>query len=253
MKHKLNILKTDWLSQLSEERWLKIVFVLFIFSLLTASCEEPRITPEDGYLNNLSVQGDYAKELKEDNCLTVTLGDKDGFGLGLVEGDFYWPSGIFPFDFSSESDPDFTDIYPADHNYATGGSDRQIIFNMEFKPRGKSIGSAELKFFTLGVADGDEYYLNYVNPPTDFDIKLFVDDIEIPNAFDTIDQFQYVPSFREIAGLVSFKIPDNQLSILEDGKITVRLEILTLTPDQSPFDAIGIDYCELKMCPGRKH
>ena len=74
----------------------------------------------------------------EATCMTFLLGDKDGFGRELSEGEpWVLPGGTaLPIDYRSSEDPIFTDIYPAD--MADNGLPTHKI----------------------------EYTLNFINPPT---------------------------------------------------------------------------------------
>lgn len=74
---------------------------------------------------------------------------------------------------------------------------------------------------TLGVQDGD----NDVGG-SDTDIFLFIDGIEIPNAFDSVDQFTNNGSnWVEIAGLVTISIPNTMFNLLSDGNAEVNIKI----------------------------
>ncbi|NIM96054.1 MAG: hypothetical protein GTO18_20325 [Anaerolineales bacterium] len=102
------------------------------------------------------------------------VGDKDGFGLDLREGDFYTvESGFFDI---RNADPIFTDVYPMDDN---------ITYTHTFDTLGR-IQSAYFIFLSLGIQDGD-----YQISGSDIDEKLCFNGEEIIGAFDDIDQFDY--------------------------------------------------------------
>lgn len=203
--------------------------LMSLLSLGIFSCEDPE-----------------EKVTTESPCITILVGDKDGFGMGLAAGSpLIMPAGTaLPLDSRSSGDPLFTDIYPADLGDAQWPS-HQIIYDVEFEKPVKTIVSARIKALTLGIQDGD----NQVSG-SDTDLKLYLDDVELPNAFDELDQFNMVDeSWTDIAGTIEIEIPEQLLPTLLEGKIVVRLEILQLNPSQS-FDAFAIDYCELEICYG---
>lgn len=194
---------------------------------LVFSCSEQEITPW------------------ETTCNTFLLGDKDGFGVGLSEGEpWFLPGGTaLPIDHRSSEDPAFTDIYPADMAESEMPS-HQIKFTINFTNPTSSIASATLRFSTAGIQDGDAQVVG-----SDTDVKLYVDDHEIPNAFDQLDQFDFMDgNWADFASTHELEIPNNLLSSFRDGKVVVRMEILNLNPDSQSFDGFAIDYCELSIC-----
>jgi hypothetical protein len=64
--------------------------------------------------------------------MTFLLGDKDGFGFGLAEGEpWVLPGGTaLPIDYRSSGDPVFTDIYPADMA-ESGIPSHQIVYTVK--------------------------------------------------------------------------------------------------------------------------
>ena len=164
--------------------------------------------------------------------VTSLLGDKDGFGLGLVEGD--QRSVVDPFFDNRElGDPMFTDVMPIPTS---------VSYLHSFSLLGVPVLSATLELFTLGVQDGDTQVVG-----SDTDIKLFIDGVELPGAFDTVDQFASSPSvFVDLAGLVSFPIPNTMLSLFDDGSVEIQINILQLGSVPST-DAIAIDFSELNL------
>gem|GEM_PF-6225033 len=195
--------------------------------LLVFSCSELEITPW------------------ETNCKTFLLGDKDGFGIGLSEGEpWVLPGGTaLPIDYRSSGDPVFTDIYPADMAESEMPS-HQIVFTINFKKPSPSIASATLRFSTAGIQDGDAQVVG-----SDTDVKLYVDDHEIPNAFDQLDQFDFIDGhWADFSSTHELEISNSLLPVFRDGKVVVRMEILNLNPDSQSFDGFAIDYCELSIC-----
>jgi hypothetical protein len=179
------------------------------------------------------------------SCLTILVGDKDGFGLGLTEGEvFHVEGGIrLPIDYRTSSDPRNTDIYPADMGTSSIPA-HKIAFDMEFDPIPNRVSAATLTLFTVGVQDGDAQVVG-----SDEDYKLYINNQEIPKAFDGVDQFDYVDGqWSEIASLIEIEIPEELLRELESGKITVRIEINQLGSSES-FDAFALDFAELTLCP----
>lgn len=157
------------------------------------------------------------------------LGDKDGFGIGLVDGQIY--DGDW-FDHREKNDPAFTDKLPPP-NF------NDFTYCHAFDPC-KNINSAELNLLTLGIQDGDKQVYQ-----SDTDIKLFINGIEIPHAFDDVDQFDRVDSkWVSFAGYVTIPIPENLLIELTSGRIDVRIVTLALGEYQG-LDVFALDYSEL--------
>lgn len=181
----------------------------------------------------------------EPACVTVLLGDKDGFGQGFKDGHaLYIPGGTsLPLDWRS-NDPSFTDVYPADIG-TNGYTTHRIQFTMEFTPPSQ-IGTARIRLNTLGIQDGDAQVCG-----SDTDIKLFIDGQEIPNAFDAVDQFDAIDGrWSDVAGHIEITVPPTLLHLFKDGKIDVRWELLQTVPGMPSYDAFAIDYCELYLCTG---
>lgn len=183
------------------------------------------------------------KDPRPTSCITNLFGDKDGFGLGLTEGeDFTIQGGIMlPLDYRTPSDPRHTDIYPADMG-TTPMPAREIAFEMKYDALPGGVSSATLTMFTMGIQDGDDQVVGL-----DTDYKLFINNEEVPEAFDEVDQFDLVNGlWSEIATTIEIELPEELLHELEDGEIIVRIEISGT--DQSS-DGFAIDYAELTVCP----
>ncbi|MCH8331346.1 MAG: DUF4382 domain-containing protein [Bacteroidetes bacterium] len=170
---------------------------------------------------------------------TSILGDKDGFGLGLKEGDIR-PVSLGFFDNREIDDPLFTDVEPV----PTVGTFPSLSFSYThtFAVPPEGIIRANLRMLTTGIQDGDTQVFG-----SDTDLRLFLDGVEVPGAFDDVDQFDFFAGvgFAEIVGLVSIEIPGGLLPLLSDGEVVVRIEINQLGTAPS-FDAFAIDFSELQ-------
>jgi len=201
-----------------------------MLGVIILSCDEPEVNPESG-------------------CITFLLGDRDGFGIGLGEGDpLIVPAGTaLPIDHRKAGDPSFTDIYPCDMGSSSSPS-HQVIFQIDFVDPPKNITSAALKLMTLGIQDGDSQVYN-----SNTDVKLFLNDQEVPDAFDQVDQFDnFNGSWADLVSAVEIEIPSNILSSLNDGKLLIRIEIFQLNSTSQSYDAFAIDYCELEICGNKE-
>ena len=162
------------------------------------------------------------------------VGDKDGFGFGLTEGE-QRPVSLGAFDNREADDPPFTDSLPAPSDFT---------FLHEYRlPSGASPVRATLRLFTLGVQDGDTQGVG-----SEQDMRLFIDGFEVTGAFDSVDQFSHDGSqFVETAGLVTVPIPEALLYLFAvGGGSDVRILILQVAESPSTgTDAIAIDYSEL--------
>lgn len=203
-------------------------YVLFgLLSMQEISCDEPEIVSE------------------EPTCATFLLGDRDGFGMGLLPGyPLVLPGGTsLPIDYRVVTDPVFTDIYPCDMA-SSASPTHEVLFEFDFIKPKDNIESATLKLITLGIQDGDTQVAG-----SDTDIKLFLDNMEIPKAFDHVDQFANINGiWSDFVSNVEIEVPLGILTVLNDGKIQVRIEILQLNVNSQSYDGFAIDYCELEMC-----
>ena len=177
-------------------------------------------------------------------CTLVTFGDKDGFGIGLREGEVYPGLGAgeaLPIDHRRANDPVITDIYPADLAEVPALS---ISYTIKFKPSYQSIQRATLKLFTAGIQDGDTDVYK-----SDTDIKLFIDGVELRQVFDWTDQFAPINGqWSDYASYVELPIPSYLWPKLTDGEIEILWEILQLNAESSSHDAFAIDYCDMEIC-----
>jgi hypothetical protein len=180
------------------------------------------------------------------SCITVLLGDKDGFGIGLEPGEVFSLQGgtSLPIDFITSSDPRVTDIYPADMATTSMPSKQvELKFNYSAFPQGLS--SATLTLFTLGIQDGDSQVYS-----SDIDYQLYVNELEVPGAFDDVDQFDFMNGqWGEAASLVTIELPEAVLNELKSGQVNVRIEIHQYGSSESS-DSFALDYAELILCPG---
>ncbi len=208
----------------------KSFLISFLFIPLLVSCADPE---------------SEIKKKEVNDCVTTLVGDKDGFGMNLAEGQpFFLEAGVsLPIDYRTANDARFTDIYPADLSNEDG-SVHQVHYSFEFERPVNGIASAKFIMATLGIQDGDTQVYE-----SDTDIKLFVDNEEIPEAFDTVDQFALMNGhWADFASIIEIEIPDELLFLLADGKAVVRWEIHQLNPGSQSYDAFAIDYCELEIC-----
>ena len=165
-------------------------------------------------------------------------GDKDGFGLGLTEGDIRAADAPM-FDERELDDPYFTDVLPIPWTDSVGHS---FSYTHTFDPPEWPI-ETRLRFLTLGIQDGDSQVST-----SDTDIRLFVDGLEVPAAFDDIDQFYWDDELGwvEAAGYVEISIPADLDHVFADGVVEVTYEVLQLG-SHTGTDSFAIDYSELVL------
>ena len=212
---------------------------LIIAFCLLQSCSQEEIIPESTIIpeNETTRRKEVNVAPNDSSCRISLIGDKDGCGIGLVDGDVWSPatSGInsWPISFQN-NDPDFTDIYPAD-KYGV------INYQHNFCVRGTEILSAKFVFSTLGIQDGDNQVYG-----SDTDILFFIDDEEVTAAFDNVDQFdKYEGEWMSSVATIELAVPQHLLHHLQDGEVLVRWEILQLSSCEGCTDAFAIDYSEL--------
>jgi hypothetical protein len=166
-----------------------------------------------------------------------TVGDGDGFGFGLENN--LWRSnseGFFDFRDSHET---FTDVFPVIRHMG-----QSIDYTHEFNVPGVSIiKSASISLRTFGLQDGDPGLVGEAS-----DLKLFLDGIEIPNAFDDVDQFfKLEGKSGSIAGNIRMDVPQEVLSKMRDGLLDVKLIMEIDQKDVHLMDAFAIDYSQLQV------
>jgi hypothetical protein len=160
---------------------------------------------------------------------TILFGDADGFGLGLDVGDLR--PGPF-FDQRDESDPPFTD-----HTIV----ERELSISLSIDDPPMEAEQATLRLLTLGIQDGDDQVLG-----RDSDLRLFVNGLEVPAAFDAVDQFSWDPllGWVELVGLVEVEIPWGHFDF--EGRADLELTLLNEELlSGTGGDAFAIDYLEL--------
>jgi len=171
---------------------------------------------------------------------TDLLGDKDGFGMGRGEG------AIAPspqnFDNREADDPFFTDVWsvPWVGTFPSGS----ISYTHTWASSSEiPIGRATLSLLTQGIQDGDSQVVG-----RDQDLRLFIDNVEVPKAFDEIDQFDFFPGigYAEIVGLVQIEIPEDLFPLLADSQAEIRIESHSSGPSAG-LDGIAIDYSEFSV------
>ena len=214
---------------------------LIIAFCFLQSCSQEEIIPESKIIpENETTRRQEINIAADDSTLLVSLiGDKDGFGIGLVDGDIWSPatSGVKTWPISyQDNDPEFTDIYPA-NKYGV------INYQHSFNAIETELLSAKFVFTTLGIQDGDNQVYG-----SDTDILFFIDGEEVEAAFDNVDQFDYYDGkWMSSIGTIELAIPQHLLHHLQDGEVKVRWEVLQLTACEGCLDAFAIDYSELIM------
>ena len=171
----------------------------------------------------------------EASVITITLGDKDGLGYGLSPGQTF----PLPFDKRTPTDPAWTDLGAAGETNAW--------FTFSYSPIGATADSVWMEFGFGGLEDAR----NDSGRP-DFNDRLFLDNVEIPGAFDTDHT-----GMRKY-GIVTLSIPVGMLTLLADGTAAFFFDGwpygTSPTPragDQVFFDyvTLNINYTELLSVP----
>ena len=212
---------------------------LIIAFCLLQSCTEEEVIPESKIIpeNVTTRRKEVNVAPKDSSCRISLIGDKDGFGIGLVDGDIWSAatSGINTWPISyQDNDPEFTDIYPA-NKYGV------IEYQHNFCVIDTELISAKFVFTTLGIQDGDNQVYG-----SDTDILFFIDDEEVTAAFDNVDQFdKYEGEWMSSVATIELAVPQHLLHHLQDGEVLVRWEILQLSSCEGCTDAFAIDYSEL--------
>jgi hypothetical protein len=99
---------------------------------------------------------------------------------------------------------------------------------------------------TAGIQDGDRQVSG-----SDTDIKLYLDNIEVPQAFDDVDQFDCKNGhWSDFVSSIEIEIPASVVQVFLDGRVEVRLVTLQMNKNCESVDAFAIDYCELEICTG---
>jgi uncharacterized protein YjdB len=176
--------------------------------------------------------GDSQVTVLEFLTVTSLVGDKDGFGLDLEPGDERPAAGSW-FDSREPDDPSFSDVLPApfDFSYTHG---LQV-------PEGGEVSSARIRWLTLAVKDGDSQVVG-----DDTDIVVALDGIEVPGAFDSVDQFRHNgTTWVGVVGLVEIPLNGQILDVLQDGEVEVRIQILQL--GTAGRNTVSFDFSELEV------
>ena len=206
---------------------------------------EARCPTHDSFYTGMTVfrsAGPYIGSFEGDSFASVKLttdlvGDKDGFGLGLREAGRR-PTSAGAFDERGPSDPLFTDVMPA--------PTPKFSYTHQFNLAGRgAIERAQITLLTLGIQDGDTQVTG-----SDTDIRLYVDDVEVQQAFDKVDQFSSKNSvWGQSAGQVYVELPEAALDSLKDGKAKVTIETVQL--GSGGLDTFAVDYAELLIATTR--
>lgn len=212
----------------------QLVLLIIFFSLFQA-CDRERPQPRNidsfAAYNGLSGIGSNWDPMAGKR--RSIIGDDDGLGIGLQNRDM-WDSdtaGIsLPIDYRSQSDPEFTDIFPA----AIGG---EINYVHSYEAI-DTVRTAIFAFKTLGIEDGSI---------KEIDIKLYIDGDEIVGAFDHVSQARYKDGKKlQTFGLHYVEVPTSLLHHLQDGEVKVRWEVVQLGNSQIRDD-FAIDYSDLLL------
>ena len=159
---------------------------------------------------------------------TSQLGDADGFNVRVFEGDRWlvaWDHGFLPG--PTAGDPPFTDRFV--------GAE-PVIYTHVVRASPAVIVSATLKLMTMCIQDADTFF---DGTPMGYDIRLFVDSVEVSGAFDSVDQME--DSYC-IAGAVTFPLAADILPRLNDGNAQIRLEANRVGQSSTLW---AIDYSQL--------
>ena len=208
-----------------------------------------------GVTRDLSVEAQFCETGMDqdrngigDDCepqpVSFLIGDQDGFGIGLAEGDMRFVTDPLFFDARTPTDPLVTDLWPALPPPPFGSPPGQRTTSVEIHHSlGTTLRSRTvvISMLTLGIQDGDNQVVT-----SDFDERLFLDGFEVPAAFDEVDQFIFVPNvgFAETVGRVELTVPDELVGVFDDGEITIRFEMEQLG-SASSGDGFAIDYLQI--------
>jgi hypothetical protein len=200
-----------------------LALLIVLFSLLQA-CEKH--SPQPGTIDfsalyaglaNFDAHLGYAPESS-----TSSIGDFDGCGIGLDQGEMWLTNSIeaLAFDYR-DYDPGFTDVFPA----AIDGVINYVHF---FEAPLDTVTNANFTFWTLGIEDSSLQ---------EVDIKLYIDGDEIVGAFDNINQVtNYNDRWIQTYDGYKIDIPFSLLHHLQDGEVEVRWEVVQLGTDQITDD-----------------
>ena len=162
--------------------------------------------------------------ISQASVVTVTLGDKDGLGFHLVPGQLF----PLPFDNRTPSDPAWTDFGKAGETNAS--------FTFTYAAIPGTINSAWMEFGLGGLED----WQNDSGQP-DYDDRLFLDSVEVPQAFD--GDYTGMKKY----GIVTLSIPTNMLALLADGTVACFFDgwPYGTSPTPRPGDQVSFDYVTL--------
>ena len=173
------------------------------------------------------------------DTLVSMVGDKDGFGLGLVCGDPTEDMNLFT---PGPEDPLGTDQAmvlaweACPHPNVPLGICPAVALVHQYE----SIPVDKIVSATLELCTAD---IDNVMYP--YDERLFLDGIEVAGAFDDVDQ--YVSGLAGKSGLVTFELAPSLFHVLADGRVEVLIDEDRTAAHWSHANGIGIDYSELTI------
>jgi hypothetical protein len=161
------------------------------------------------------------------SVMTTTLGDMDGFGWGLTQGQSL---PVFPFNLRESDDPAFTDFGAAGETNAT--------FTFAYSSFVGTINSATLVF---GLSGMEDYRSD--TPGAVYDDRLYLDTVEIAGAFD--NDYTGIRKY----GIVNLAIPSSLFSLLLDGTAGFFFDGWPAGTSGAPRpgDQVSFDYVTLEI------
>lgn len=179
--------------------------------------------------------------------VTHTVGDEDGFGLGLAPGDAYPDMNLFTPD---ADDPTTMDRILVASSWVGGPTHHPSIYSpyattpspftflLPEIPSYATIDAITLEVVTADVDDG-------LSGP--YDLQLYVDGVEEPRAFDTVAQAP--TGVAGSVGLVRFTLdPARYGALLADGAVDVLIDdLIQSIPDANNAEGFGIDVAHLTV------
>ncbi|WP_250565987.1 DUF4114 domain-containing protein, partial [Adonisia turfae] len=174
----------------------------------------------------------------ENQIIIDTFGDEDFFGFG--SGNIGQPVPEIEFNNQESNDPSFTDL-DARFNKRfrpEGNNDFEWSHDLSEALAGLTPSRASLEIAIGGIEDGGNRF-----GTGGLDDRLFIEDIEVTNAFDDLDQS------TTGTGLVDFVLSDEQLtSFTSDGILDVFIQGGVETDSGQQFnESYFIDFARLSV------
>jgi hypothetical protein len=206
---------------------------LILLLMVMPSCNRHSPTPNnDNLLSALFPKPNFGAGVVPGTTQRISkIGDADGLGIGLENGDMWdidTAGTVFPVDYRDD-DPDFTDIFPAT-------TDGVINYVHIYEEPLDTVTEAFFVFRTLGIEDSSLQNI---------DIKFYIDGDEIVGAFDKINQVKFYNGKKyQTFGQPKFYVPVHLLPHLQDGEVEVRWEVVQQGGNDITDD-FAIDYAFL--------